>query len=38
MSTTYAKLVHRHRIALRIEKAFVLAVAIIAAATLSPLL
>jgi len=36
--STYAKILRRHRVALRIEKVFVLAVGIIAAATLQPLL
>ena len=36
--STYAKILYRHRVALRIEKAFVLAIGIIAAATLQPLL
>jgi hypothetical protein len=36
--STYAKLLRRHRAALRIEKLFVLAIGIIAAATLQPLL
>ena len=36
--SSYAKILRRHRAALRIEKAFVLAIGLIAAATLQPLL